>query len=255
MIEDSGQRHPFEVGVNCVSEDEWGGDIYLPKYEKLEYDETAETPSMAYMVGYSNTISFPICVDTGAGKSLMNWETWAKINANDTLELKPQYRGFEAVNGSRINCKGSAIIQLMLMGEERNYVGYFKFYIVETLAVDALLGIDEIFRHEIRLNVQSGFACHDKAGKLKTNIVFKAPYDIGVIMADEDLGNNLRVRKDSLGYNDPERVVTKSGVAKEERLYGSLQKMIRQNEERRETPVEDLLKLRRGEQEQEQGPD
>ena len=101
MIEDSGLRHPFQVGVNCVSEDEWGGDIYLPKYEKLEYDETAETPSMAYMVGYSNTISFPICVDTGAGKSLMNGETWAKINANETSQRHLGFKGIKTGQSSQ----------------------------------------------------------------------------------------------------------------------------------------------------------
>ena len=178
MIEDDDTWHPLQEGVNCVSEDKWGGNIQLPKYENLSYDELTDTPSMAYVVGYLNAISLPICLDTGAGKSLMSLESWSKINANDTLELKPQFRGFEAVNGSRISCKGSALIKLMLMGEEMNYVGYFRFFIVDALAIDALLGIDEIFRHGIRINASEGFACQDQIGKFKTNLVFKPPYDI-----------------------------------------------------------------------------
>ena len=130
-----------------------GGDIYLPKFENNCYDETADMPSMAYLVGFINNINVPICLDTGAGRSLMNYETWRKINADDQLELKPQHWGFEAVNGSRISCRGSSIIRLMLLGESKNYVGYFKFFVVESLSVDALLGLDEIYRHGIRINI------------------------------------------------------------------------------------------------------
>ena len=185
VTEDTAPDIPFRNRVNCVNEDKWGGDIYLPKYENKVYDETADTPSMAYLVGYTNTINLPICLDTGAGRSLMNFETWRKINANDQLELKPQHRGFEAVNGSRISCRGSAIIRLMLMGESKNYEGFFKFFVVESLSVDALLGLDEIYRHDIRINMAEGFAWQDKVGKLKSNLVFKCAFDIGVVRTEQ----------------------------------------------------------------------
>ena len=111
----------------------------------------------------------------------MSGETWRRINANDNIELRPHFRGFEAVNGSRINCEGSAIIEMMLMGEEKNYVGYFRFYVVDMLSVEVLMGIDEICRHEIRLNTPNGFACHDKTGKLKSNLVYREPYEVGTV--------------------------------------------------------------------------
>ena len=168
-----------------MSDDSWEGDRFLPKYENSLYDEMADTPSMSFLVGQFNTISFPICLDTGAGKSLMNAETFRRIDHEGSLQLKPQFRGFEAVNGSRIHCQGSIIIKLMLMGERMNYVGYFKFFIVESLAVDALIGIDEIYRHKIRINANEGFACHDDVGKLKSNLIFKSPYDIGTICLDK----------------------------------------------------------------------
>ena len=187
MREDSEIRIPLAGGVNCVNEDKWGGDIYLPQHENNVYDETMDTPSMGYLVGYINSISIPICIDTGAGKSLMSSETWRKINANGELELKPQHRGFEAVNGSRIHCLGSIIMRLMLMGEEKNYLGYFKFFIVETLSVDALLGVDEIYRHKIRLNANEGFACHDVIGRFMSNLIFKSPYDVGMVFLEEDI--------------------------------------------------------------------
>ena len=142
---------------------------------------------MAYLVGNINTIPVPICIDTGAGKSLMSLETWNRINANNKLSLKPQFKGFEAVNGSRINCQGSAVVKLMLMGETKNYVGYFKFFVVDHLAVDALMGIDEIHRHSIRLNNANSFASHDRIGKFLTNIIYKPPYDVGTVLLDEDI--------------------------------------------------------------------
>ena len=70
------------------------------------------------------------------------------------------------------------------MGEQMNYVGHFKFYVVENLSVDALLGIDEIYRHKIRLNTEHGFACNDNVGKFKTNLVYKPYQDIGAVLID-----------------------------------------------------------------------
>ena len=101
----------------------------MPQFINNVYDERAEVPSLSYIVGYISHTTFPICLDTGAGKSLMNGEMWRKINADDKYVLEPHYRGFQAINGSRINCQGSAVIQLMLLGEEKNYIGYFKFFI------------------------------------------------------------------------------------------------------------------------------
>ena len=62
---------------------------------------------------------------------------------------------------------------MMLMGEQKNYVGYFKFFVVEALSVEALLGIDEIYRHELRVNTKNGFAVQDKVGKLRSNLVHR----------------------------------------------------------------------------------
>ena len=105
----------------------------MPKYENEFYDELARTPSLGYLVGRINSVAIPICMDTGAGKSLMSMDTWRKVNTNGSMDLKPQYRGFEAVNGSRINCQGSAVVKLMLMGEKKNYVGYFQFFVVDEM--------------------------------------------------------------------------------------------------------------------------
>ena len=104
----------------------------------------------------------------------MNIETWESINTNKKYSLEPQYRGFMAINGSSINCLGSVIIKLMLMGKTMNYIGYFKFYIVDRLSIDALLGVDEIFRHRLRINTSDGFARQDNIGKLISNLVCKA---------------------------------------------------------------------------------
>ena len=167
--------------VNCKGEDDWEGNVYLPKYENHLYDESAKTLSVAYLVGYFDSISFPICLDTGAGKSLMSSETFKRINHEGLLQLEPQHRDFGAINGSRIPCQGSIIIKLMLMGEKKNYVGFFEFFIVKSLAVDALIGVNEIYRHGIRVNANEGFACHDKVGRLICNMIFKFPYDMGLI--------------------------------------------------------------------------
>ena len=167
---------------NYFDEDKWEGNMYLPKYENSCYEETADMPSRAYLVGYSNSIRVPLCLDTGAGKSLMSFEMWRKINAKDQLELKPPYRGFQAVNGSTLNCRGSAIIRLMLMGETKNYVGYFKFFVVESLSVDALLGLDEIYRHGIRINMVDGFTWQDNIGLLKSNLIYKGAFENGAVL-------------------------------------------------------------------------
>ena len=153
----------------------------------MVYDETEQTPSLAYVIGYINKVTVPICLDTGAGKSLMNKETWEKINLRGELKLKPQVKGFEAVNGSRISCIGSIILKIMLMGEQKNYVGHFQFFVVEVLSVEALLGINEIHRHGLRINTEAGFAYHDKVGKLLTNLIYKTPYDFGSIQTEGEL--------------------------------------------------------------------
>ena len=88
MREDLKTANPLSEKVNCVNEDRWEGNIYLPKYELNAYDESTKTPSLSYLVGNINHISIPICIDTGAGRSLLSLETWEKINENDQLELK-----------------------------------------------------------------------------------------------------------------------------------------------------------------------
>ena len=204
---DSVQEDPFTYGVNCFEEDKWGGNTFLPQYVNTSYDETEEVPSLGYIIGHANTISFPVCIDTGATKSLMSSDLWKRINATNIYELKPQYRGFQAVNGSKIGCQGSAIIQLMIFGEKRNYVGYVQFHIVDNLSIEALLGMDEIFRHGLRINTSDGFARQDKVGKLIANLSYKTPYDVGVISADENITcypmstTSCKIRK--IGQIDP----------------------------------------------------
>ena len=171
---DDKEEIPLKSEARNVNECNWDGDISLPQYINHEYDEYAEAPTMSYILGCLNSNKFPIAIDTGASKSLMNLETWESINTNKKYTLEPQYRGFMAVNGSRINCLGSAIIQLMIMGERMNYIGYFKFFIVDRLSVDTLLGVDEIFRHRLRINTSDGFACQDNIGKLISNLVCNA---------------------------------------------------------------------------------
>ena len=75
----------------------------------------------------------------------------------------------------------------MLMGDQKNYVGYFQFFVVEVLSVEALLGINEIHRHGLRINTEAGFAYHDKVGKLLTNLIYKTPYDFGSIQTEGEL--------------------------------------------------------------------
>ena len=184
---DSNQTEPFQHSINCLDENEWGGNLFLPQHVNNFFDETAEVPSLGYVIGHINAISFPIAIDTGAGKSLLNEEIWRKINITNKYELRPAYRGFQAVNGSRINCLGSAVVQLMLMGEDKNYIAYFQFYIVDSLSVDALLGIDEIFRHNLRINTKDGFVRQDNVGKLLSNIIYRTQYDIGSVKTDENI--------------------------------------------------------------------
>ena len=171
---DDKNENPLNHLARNVHDCNWDGDINLPQYINHEYDEYAEVPTMGYILGCLNTNKLPIAIDTGASKSLMNLETWESINSNGKYTLEPQYRGFMAINGSSIKCLGSVIIQLMLMGETMNYIGYFKFYIVEGLSIDALLGVDEIFRHRLRINTSDGFARQDNFGELISNLVCNA---------------------------------------------------------------------------------
>ena len=182
MIGDSLQYTPF---TGCFEEDKWSGNVNLPQYVNTSYDETKEVPSLGYIIGHANTISFPMCIDTGATRSLISSDLWKRLNANNLYELKPEFRGFQAVNGSKISCQGSAIIQLMLMGEKMNYVGYFHFHVVDNLSIEALMGMDGIFRHGLRINTNDGFAKQDKVGKLIANLSYKTPYNVGMILADE----------------------------------------------------------------------
>ena len=77
-----------------MNDSKWGEDIYLPQIVNNFYDETANMPSLGYIIGYANSNAFPVCIDTGAGKSLMKEEIWTKINANKKYELIPNFRGF-----------------------------------------------------------------------------------------------------------------------------------------------------------------
>ena len=182
VIGDSAQNNPF---TTCFEDDKWIGNVHLPQYLNTSYDETEEVPSLGYIIGHANMISFPMCIDTGATRSLISSDLWKRLNAKNRCELKPEMRGFQAVNGSKINCHGSAIIQLMLMGEKMNYVGYFHFHVVDNLSIEALMGMDGIFRHGLRINTNEGFAKQDKVGRLIANLSYRTPYNVGMILADK----------------------------------------------------------------------
>ena len=99
------------------------------------------------------------------------------------------------------------------MGVERNYVGYVQFHIVDDLSIEALLGMDEIFRHGLRINTSDGFARQDKVGKLIANLSYKTPYDLGMIIADENVVCNPRSTTDckirKLSCLDPGETIIK----------------------------------------------
>jgi hypothetical protein len=116
-----------------------------------------------------------------------HFHTWKKLYIENDIKIRPFKRSFEAVNGSIIACRGSVVLKMLIFGETKNYLGKFRFYIVENLAIGALLGIDELFRHEIKVDVQEGFCSNDQVGKLIFNLIYKEPYDIGVVLLNEDI--------------------------------------------------------------------
>ena len=90
---DSNQTEPFQHSNNCLDENEWGGNLFLPQHVNNFFDETSEVPSLGYVIGHINAISFPIAIDTGAGKSLLNEETW-KIIMRKIQRISPPKRSF-----------------------------------------------------------------------------------------------------------------------------------------------------------------
>ena len=108
--------------TKCFSDDDHDGKIYLPKVINNSYDEGAYVPSIAYILGYFNSTTFSLAVDTGSGRSLMSKTFWDGLDSYEKYELEPYLREFKAVNKTRINCHGSVMIQLMLLGKEKNYV-------------------------------------------------------------------------------------------------------------------------------------
>ena len=137
------------------------------------YDEGAYVPSIAYILGYFNSTTFSLAVDTGSGRSLISKTFWDSLDSHNEYELEPYLQEFIAVNKTGINCHGSVMIQLMLLGKEKNYVGYFKFFIVDDLSFDAIIGLDEIYRHDLQINTTKGFVNHNEAGKLISNLCFR----------------------------------------------------------------------------------
>lgn len=172
--------------MGCVNPGPSEGDMDLPVVTDLEYEYAGKLPQQCYVIACINKANIALAVDTGASKSLLSIDTWKKIKRQGSLELCPESNVFSAVNGSEMKNFGSVTLKTLLYGAKRNLECYMTFYVVENLTIEAILGLDQINRHSIKIDIRNGSCVHPEAGMLILKSVFQDSWSGHMVSVKEE---------------------------------------------------------------------
>lgn len=100
---------------------------------------------------YTHGTPFSVCMDTGADCSLLSQRAFHKLQQLYNLTLIPETRTFSAVQGSPLDIIGSVLLPVSFHAHDTTF--FVNFYIASNfiLKCDALLGFDELAKHNISL--------------------------------------------------------------------------------------------------------
>ena len=166
-------RYQMEEGREIVDEDEDNEITNLPTYMFLNVEIKGKQIKLG--------------LDTGSVKTLISEELFNEINYDSEYQLLQNESRFEAVNGSRIECLGYVSIPVIFYGFERNYRAKIKFYIIRNLGLQGLLGIDQIYKHQLNINLADNKCWQMKTGELSMEINYREDRSVRRVVVAEDV--------------------------------------------------------------------
>ena len=110
---------------------------------------------------YTYGTPFTVCMDTGADCSLITVNAFNKLQQLYNVPFLSETRTFSAVQGSLLNVIGSVILPVSF--HPQDHIFFVHFYIVTNfvLKCDALLGFDELGKHDISLHPRHKALVHN----------------------------------------------------------------------------------------------
>lgn len=111
----------------------------------------AATARRLHLQMYTYGSPFQVCIDTGADCSLLTERAYLHLNKLYNVPLVKEARVFQAAQGSPLNIIGSVTLPVSFHNHDLTFE--VKFYVVTNfiLQCDALLGYDELVKHDISI--------------------------------------------------------------------------------------------------------
>ena len=177
---------PEKEIIGWVNENNYERNPFNEIINEEIYDEHFETPTYLCCTVSIRGFQVKLGIDTGSSKTLISEVVFRELNADYQFELITPNVNLEAVNGSSIMNLGYCKIPVMFYGINKNYRGTFKFFVIRNLGVMGLLGLDELIRHKIGVDLIYGNCYQAKAGKLIMDVIFKEDSGVKAVYIAEE---------------------------------------------------------------------
>ena len=172
--------------IGWITDNDSGAD---QKLEVIDDEEIKESiiPTYAYLTVGIKGKDVKLGVDTGSVRTLISEELYNEVNYDNEFRLQQNNSRFEAVNGTKIECLGSIVIPVLFYGEERNYRTKLMFYVIRGLGLAGLLGIDELHRLQLNINLADGVCYQPKVGLIHLEMIYKEDRGIRKVVLAENV--------------------------------------------------------------------
>ena len=171
----------------------WVGEQYPNINKELEivqaevHDDNEKIPNYLFITIGIRGLEIRLGFDTGSVRTLISEERWQAINADGAYQLSPQGIQLEAINGSEIECIGVVKLPAVIYGYSRNYGTTFKCYVIRNLGMQGLLGIDEICRNNLNINMADGTCWQPKVGQIHIHAIFREDYTVRNVKVEDEV--------------------------------------------------------------------
>jgi hypothetical protein len=157
-----------------------------------------KVPTYVYATVGIRGVKIRLGIDTGSVKTILSEEMFDILNADDRYILQQHDLKLTAINGSEITCLGYVNLPVVFYRHETSYVTTLKFYVIRGLEVSGLIGIDEICRNELQINLSNGTLFQPKVGLLHMRAMYKEDTAIRSITIADDMSftpqSNRKIR-------------------------------------------------------------
>ena len=148
-------------------------------------------PTYVYATVGIRGVKIRLGIDTGSVKTILSEEMFDILNADDRYILQQHDLKLTAINGSEVTCLGYANLPVVFYGHETSYVATLKFYVIRGLEVSGLIGIDEICRNELQINLSNGTLFQPKVGLLHMDAMYKKDTAIRSVTIADDMSSTI----------------------------------------------------------------